>query len=63
MDHIGFLGNDAVHADMRNFDHVDQETVGVALVVVIHILQALYQFKSVVTSLNALRKPSALAKK
>jgi hypothetical protein len=57
MDALRLLGNDAAHIEARTYNDVGQDEVEVAIDVTKEILKAVYQHRSLVARLDALRRP------
>jgi Domain of unknown function (DUF4145) len=57
MHDIRFLGNDAVHIELKWFDDVGKEELLVAIKITKKIIEAIYQSEDLVNELKALKKP------
>jgi len=57
MDALRLLGNDAAHIEARTYNDVGQEEVDVGIDVTKEILKAVYQHRSLVARLLALKRP------
>jgi uncharacterized protein DUF4145 len=56
---IRFLGNDAVHLELKQFDEVGDEELAVSIEITKQIIGSIYQSDALVNRLNALKKPPA----
>jgi len=56
LDSLRLLGNDAAHVESRDFDRVDRTEVEVAIDVAKEILKATYQYESLISKLDALKR-------
>lgn len=57
MHEIRFLGNDAVHIELKWFDDVGEEELLVAIKLTTKIIEAIYQSDDLLNELKALKKP------
>jgi Domain of unknown function (DUF4145) len=55
---IRLLGNDAAHVESKDYDTIGKEEVEVGIDFTKHVLQAVYQYKSLLSKLAKLKKPS-----
>jgi hypothetical protein len=52
---LRLLGNDAAHVELSDFDGIDKEKVEIALDIGKEILKATYQYKAIMSRLDALK--------
>lgn len=57
MDHLRLLGNDAAHIEAKTYDEVGPEEVLAGIDLTKEIIKATYQYKSLLSRLQALKKP------
>jgi hypothetical protein len=57
LDALRLLGNDAAHFESQTYNQVGQQEVEVAIDFTKEVLKAVYQYKSLVQRLQALKKP------
>jgi len=58
LDDLRLLGNDAAHIESKEYDKVGQEEVEVGIELSKEVLKAVYQYKSLLSRLRALKKSS-----
>jgi len=56
LDNLRLLGNDAAHIESQNYNQVGKDEVEIALAVTKEVLKAVYQYSSLVSQLQKLKK-------
>jgi Domain of unknown function (DUF4145) len=59
MDHLRLLGNDAAHIEAKSYDEVGPDEVLAGIDLTKEIIKATYQYKGLLSRLQALKKPPA----
>jgi hypothetical protein len=57
-DHLRLLGNDAAHVEAREYNQVGRDEVEAGIDLAKELIKAVYQYKSLVGRLQALRRPA-----
>ena len=60
LDDLRLLGNDAAHVEAKTYDKIGADEIAVAIDVTKEILKAVYQYDSLVSRLEGLKKPTAI---